>query len=93
MIMDRNSTPDYDLSDAADASVSRHHAALGKMGTIRSESPIRHPPLAGPRAPHQSQSPGIRPLRLDRCQKSIGDMNQSIFYLPRPKKRGLGLEF
>lgn len=38
----------------ADDSVSRHHAALGKMGTIRSESPIRHPRLTGPRAPHES---------------------------------------
>lgn len=47
----RNSTLDYDLSHVALASVSRHHAALGEMVTIRSELAIRHLPLAGPRVP------------------------------------------
>lgn len=53
MIMERNSTPDYDLSDVADVSISRYQAAPKKMVTIRIELPIRHPPLAGLRVPHQ----------------------------------------
>lgn len=55
MIMGRNSPPDYDLSIPADASVSRYHAALGKMVAIRSESPIRHPQPAGLRVLHKSR--------------------------------------
>lgn len=87
MIMGRNSTGDYDLSDAADASVSQHQAALGKMGTIRSELPIRHPPLAGPRAPHES-----RVQELDRSDWTAAKnpleipISQSFTFLAPPKK-------
>lgn len=85
MIMGCNSPPDYDLSIAADASVSRYHAALRKMVTIRSESPICHPPLAGPRVLHET-----RVQELDRSDSTAAKnpleirISQSFTFLALP---------
>lgn len=99
MIMERNSTPDYDLSDVADVSISRYQAAPKKMVTIRIELPIRHPPLAGLIVPHQ-----LRVQELDSSDSAPAKnpldiwISQSFTFRgpPHPsskKQKETGLEF
>lgn len=91
--MDRNSTPDYDLSIAADASVSQYHAALGKMVTIRSESPISQLPLARPRVLHESRVQELDQSYLAAAKNPLEIRISQSFTFLAPQKGEPGLEF
>lgn len=92
--MDHNLTPDYDLSIAADASVSRCHAAPGKMVTISSESPICHPPLV-----HESRVQELdgsystaakNPLEI-RISHSFTFLHLPLLPLPKKRRAWIGI--